>query len=65
MKLVRELSKTLNNYFILIVLFIFYFPVIGIAFVLFKIFSKHKNTNSYWIAPKNPQYDKKYFESPF
>jgi len=66
MKYLKKISKALNNYFILIILFVFYFPVIGIAFVFFKIFSaQKKNSDSYWVIPKHSQFDKKYFESPY
>ena len=66
MKTLKNLSKTLNNYFILIVLLVFYFPVIGIAFVFFKLFSQDKKSaDSFWNIPKTESLDKRYFESPY
>ena len=66
MKILRRISKKINDYFILIVLFIFYYPVIGIAFFFFKLLSLNKKSSaSYWVKPKNQDFDKKYFESPY
>lgn len=65
MKILRNLSKTLNNYFILLVLFIFYYPVIGIAFIFYRIFNLNKvGKNTYW-KDNDSDFKKEYFESPY
>ena len=66
MKTLKKVSKTLNNYFVLILLFVFYFPAIGTAFIFFKIFTLNKKTqDSYWNISKKSNFDKKYFNSPY
>ncbi len=62
----RKLVRTLNNYFITLILFLSYFPVIGLAFVFYKFSATQKQSpDSYWIDVKQKAYDKHYFRSPY
>lgn len=48
----KKIVDFLNNAFVSFILVIFYFSVIGISFLIYRLsilFSSKKQTNSYWI----------------
>ena len=63
----KKLTKLVNNFFIDIILFLFYFLVIGFASIIYKfiyLLGKH-NKDSYWIEGLKKNYSKEYFSSPY
>lgn len=68
MKGYRKIVSTINNTFITIILFIVYFPVLGICYALYqvtRIFEKRKENSTYWIESDKKNFNKKYFESSY
>lgn len=63
----RQIVKRINNIFVQIILFFFYFIVVGIGFALQKLagfFRKSREKDTYWIK-ENIRYKTNYFESPY
>ena len=66
MKTLRKLSKKLNDYFIVVILFVFYYPVIGIAFIFYKLFSLNKSKKeTYWNIERDSGFTNSDFKSPY
>lgn len=66
MKKIFEISKAMNNAFIKVILFIFYYTVIGIISLFYHLFqAKRKKTNSYWEDVADVRPDKDYFSSSY
>jgi len=64
----RHVIKYINNSFVSLVLFIVYFPAIGLCFLLYlstKLNTKKTTNNSYWIEAKPKQFTKEYFKSAY
>lgn len=60
--------KKINEVFITIVLFIFYFLVIGFSFFIYKLLNKkniNKDKETYWENVEKKQFTKEYFQSPY
>jgi len=65
MTVIKKLIRTVNNIFISIVLTLFYFFIIGLISIIYKLFRKNRaKTNSYWqdFSAKEPDLD---FKSPY
>ena len=64
----RKFSRLINNFIIDIFLMVVYFFVVGLSFLIFKLFkkSKHRNSaDSYWENMAKDNLDKKYFKSAY
>lgn len=64
----RKLVKKINGVFIIVLLFVIYYPVIGLCFVIYKLTKlsgKKMNSNSYWLEPQLGKFDKDYFSSAY
>lgn len=62
---IQKFIKAINSFFIDIILFLFYFVIIGLISVLYKLFKKKQDkTKSYWqdFSVKEPDLD---FKSPY
>jgi len=58
--------KILNNFFISIILFLFYFFIIGLISVIYKLFKNNKEkADSYWQDSSPDNFDLKYFKSAY
>lgn len=58
--------KILNNFFINIILFLFYFFIIGVISIFYKLFKNNKEKrNSYWEDYKAGKSDLEYFKSAY
>jgi len=66
MKGMRRFVRKINNIFVLILLFIVYYPTIGLCFVIYKLSkTKSQDQNTYWIDMSKKPFDKKYFKSSY
>jgi cbb3-type cytochrome oxidase subunit 3 len=62
----RKAIKKINETFITIVLFIFYFLVIGFSFFIYRLLNKKKiNKETYWEDVEKKQFTKEYFQSTY
>lgn len=64
----KKIVDFLNHAFVSFILVIFYFSVIGISFLIYRLsilFSSKKQTNSYWIDEAEKEADIESFNSPF
>ncbi len=60
--------KNLNNAFVSFILVVFYFSVIGISFLIYRLsilLSSKKQTNSYWIDEVGKEIDIENFYSQY
>ena len=63
---ILKIFKKINSAFIKIVLFFFYFAVIGFAAVIDKLSrKKNEESDSYWKNPPETKPDLEYFRSPY
>jgi hypothetical protein len=66
MRKVLVFFKAINNAFIKIVLFFFYFVIIGLISVIYRLLNlKKKSPPSYWQEVAGQRLDKDYFSSPY
>jgi len=58
--------KILNNFFISIILFLFYFFIIGLISVIYKLFKNNKEkADSYWQDSSPDNFNLEYFKSAY
>lgn len=58
--------RKINDIFIKIILFLFYFIVIGFAYVIYKLIVKEKKgRTSYWQNIADKELSADYFQSPY
>ncbi len=57
MNIVRKFIKQINNAFIQLLLFLFYFVGIGFGALIYFFFKKNKKTSTYWQEVKNEKID--------
>ncbi|PIV09662.1 hypothetical protein COS31_04465 [Candidatus Roizmanbacteria bacterium CG02_land_8_20_14_3_00_36_15] len=63
---IKKLIKFINILFINIILFLFYFLIIGFGALIYKLFKKTSfNKNSYWQDCPQQKPDPDYFKSPY
>ncbi len=65
----KNLVKTINQYFINVLLIIFYLTILGLSFLIMVV-TKHlkrtnTNPNSFWEISNIKQKDDNYFLSPY
>jgi len=63
----KSVSK-INDFFILIILVLFYFVVVGITALFFWVFTRAKNKKgktSYWQERADKKFDRDYFTLPY
>lgn len=61
-----KIIKKLNNAFIVSLLYVLYFPIVGICYLLFLITkTTHKKAvkNTYWETDNKQKFTKEYFQS--
>ena len=52
-KILKALSKKINEITISILLILIYFPIMGVAYILYRLFkTRQKNTNSFFVEYK-------------
>ncbi|OGH11896.1 MAG: hypothetical protein A2857_02225 [Candidatus Levybacteria bacterium RIFCSPHIGHO2_01_FULL_36_15] len=64
----RRITRIVNNFFIAIVLFIFYFVAVGLSFLIYKtmtIFKKSEKKESYWEDVGDKNLGDNYFSSSY
>ena len=61
----KRLVRLINNYFIKIVLFVFYFVVIGLGSLIYHLSKKNYQKDSYWENPPKKPLDIEYFQSSY
>lgn len=61
-KMLKKCIKQINNVFIQIVLFLFYFVGIGLGALIYFLFKKEKRALTYWQDVKN---ESVYLSSPY
>lgn len=62
----KKIISLINNIFIKIILCIFYFFVIGLGSLIYKLTKKPVfNPSSYWKDPSPEQSNLRYFDSPY
>lgn len=63
---IQKFIKTINSFFINIILFLFYFGIIGVIVILYRLFKKKtKETDSYWEDFTQNKFDLDYFKSAY
>lgn len=63
---IKKLIRVGNNIFINIILTLFYFLIIGLAAVTYRLLKKNKKTtDSYWEELKDRKIDINYFQSSY
>lgn len=63
---IQEFIKETNNIFIKIILFVFYFFIIGLGSIIYKIFKPKQNkTDSYWQDSSPDNFNLDYFKSAY
>lgn len=68
MRILRGLVKKINNAFIIVLLFVVYYPTIGLCFIIYKtikIFDEKEKSDTYWIDSTRNKFDKEYFKSSY
>ena len=61
----KKLVRSLNNAFMMIILTFFYFLIIGVAFVIYKLAHRaQKDSTSYWKEGKGVL-PRDYYQSPY
>lgn len=61
-----KIYKKINNVFIKVILFIFYFFIIGLGALIYRLFvPKIKEKNSYWQDSSSDNFDLDYFKSAY
>jgi len=61
-----KVVKKINNIFVVTLLFVLYFPIVGLCYLLFlttKIVQKENTKNTYWKTDSRQKFTKKYFQS--
>lgn len=64
----KKIVKRLNNAFVTIILFLVYFPAIGLCFALYSLTllrSKKHPKDSFWLEGNPKQFTKNYFNSAY
>jgi hypothetical protein len=64
----KNFSRKINNFFIYLLLFLFYITVVGFSSLIYFIFSINKGkrrVESYWLEPEIKELSEKYFVSPY
>ncbi len=62
----KKIINLINNFFIKIVLALFYFFAIGLGSLIYKLTKKPVfSANSYWNDSSSEQPNLKYFDSPY
>jgi len=62
----KKIVNKINNVFIKVVLIIFYFLIIGLAALIYRLLKKEKKqTESYWQDFPQEKPDINYFRSPY
>ena len=62
----KKIVKLINNIFIKIILFIFYFFIFGLVALVYKLFNnKEKEKNSYWKDFSSDNFNLDYFKSAY
>jgi len=63
---IQEFIKKINNSFINTILFLFYFLIIGLISIIYRLFKNNKvKTNSYWQDFSSDNFDLDYFKSAY
>lgn len=63
-----KIVRRINSFFISIILFLVYFPIVGLCFCIYKVTTTDKNNDqasTYWKSPPSEKCDKKYFQSAY
>ncbi len=63
----KKFTNLLNRFFISIVLFLFYFLIIGISSIIHRIMNLlgKQDKDTYWSEDFKKIYSKEYFSSPY
>jgi len=64
----KNFSRKINNFFIYLLLFLFYLTVVGFSYLIYFIFSVNKDkrkVDNYWLEPEKKELSEKYFVSPY
>lgn len=64
----KKFVKHLNNSFVTLILFLVYFPAIGLCFALYSLTqlkTDKQSKYSYWIKGNPKKFTRKYFESAY
>jgi len=63
---IQKFIKKINNFFINIILFLFYFLIIGLGALIYGFFKKrNKEANSYWQDYPQKELGLDYFKSSY
>lgn len=66
MNQIVKISRAINDAFIKVILFFFYYIVIGVVSVFYRLFKpRNKAKNTYWSDIEDRIADKNYFNSPY